>query len=230
VNNTVAPAVHIQNLEFRYRPQLPVVLQLREFKVESGQHCFLYGPSGCGKSTLLSLIAGVLAPVHGEVNVLGRPLHQLSGAQRDRLRGEDIGYIFQMFNLIPYLSVLENIILGCRLHSRRRARLGTVPVETAARRMAASLGIEDLLPANVTQLSVGQQQRVAVARALLGAPPLLIADEPTSALDANHREQFLRLLLEQAAEAKSTVLFVSHDESLAAHFPLQVRLPELMAA
>ncbi len=225
-----APAIDIRELEFRYRANLPPVLRIPELRLDSGESCFLYGPSGCGKTTLLGLIAGVLTTRTGHINVLGENLSHLSGAKRDRFRGSQLGYIFQMFNLIPYLSVRENILLACRLHKQRRQRLGNETLEAASTRIAGALGIEALLDRGVTELSVGQQQRVAAARALLGAPPLIIADEPTSALDTAHREQFLKLLLDQAKLANSTVLFVSHDQSLAPLFDRRISLPEVNQA
>jgi putative ABC transport system ATP-binding protein len=172
----------------------------------------------------------VLTTPSGQINVLGENLSTLSGAKRDRFRGSQLGYIFQMFNLIPYLSVRENILLACRLHKQRRERLKGESLEAASTRIAKALGIEALLDRGVTELSVGQQQRVAAARALLGAPPLIIADEPTSALDTAHREQFLKLLLDQAKLANSTVLFVSHDQSLAPLFDRRISLPEVNRA
>ncbi len=225
-----APAIDIRELEFRYRPALPPVLKITELSLNYGESCFLYGPSGCGKTTLLGLIAGVLTTRTGQMKVLGENLSSLSGAKRDRFRGSQLGYIFQMFNLIPYLSVRENILLACRLHKQRRERLKGESLESASTRIAKALGIEALLDRGVTELSVGQQQRVAAARALLGAPPLIIADEPTSALDTAHREQFLKLLLDQAKLANSTVLFVSHDQSLAPLFDRRISLPEVNRA
>ncbi len=220
-------AIEIRDLAYRYRPHSPLVLRLKEFSVADGESCFLYGPSGCGKTTLLGIVAGVLEVREGSVRVLGEDLRALGGAARDRFRGSKLGYIFQMFNLIPYLSVRENILLGCRLHAERRKRLGAETMEAGATRIARALGIEPLLERGVTELSVGQQQRVAAARALLGAPPLIVADEPTSALDHAHREQFLKLLLEQAKLARSSVLFVSHDQSLAPLFDRRLSLPEM---
>lgn len=225
-----APAIDIRELEFRYRPQLPPVLRIAALRLEAGESCFLYGPSGCGKTTLLGLIAGVLTTRSGQIEVLGENLSRYSSAQRDRFRGSQLGYIFQMFNLIPYLSVRENILLACRLHKPRRERLQGESLEAASTRIAQALGIESFLERGVTELSVGQQQRVAAARALLGAPPLIIADEPTSALDAAHREQFLQLLLQQAKVANSTVLFVSHDQALAPLFDRRISLPEVNQA
>src|SRR5690606_23811093 len=139
-------------------------------RVGRGERVFVYGPSGSGKTTLLGLLAGVLRADSGSVELLGHDLSTMSGARRDAFRALHIGYIFQLFNLIPYLSVLENITLPCRMNHERRARLGDVKLEDAARRMADRLEIGELANERVTDLSVGQQQRVAAARALLGAP------------------------------------------------------------
>jgi putative ABC transport system ATP-binding protein len=206
-------------VHFAYGRRGPLVLDIAEFTLGAGQSCFLYGPSGCGKTTLLGVIAGVLEAQAGGVNVLGEDLRRMSNAARDRWRGEKLGYIFQMFNLIPYLSVRENILLPTRLHRGR-------PSE-GLDRIAAALGIESLLDRGVTALSVGQQQRVAAARALIGNPQLVIADEPTSALDAAHRERFLELLLGQCQAIGAALLFVSHDQSLAGLFETRQSLPDL---
>jgi putative ABC transport system ATP-binding protein len=178
-------------------------------EVVAGEKIFLYGPSGSGKTTLLGVMAGVLAAQSGAVRVLGQDLQVLSGAQRDAFRGEHIGFIFQMFNLIPYLSVFNNIALPCRLHGGRMARLGRKDLTQAAADIANRLGIGGLLDERVLYLSVGQQQRVTAARALISEPELIIADEPTSSLDADHRDSFLRLLFENCSQTGSTVLFVS---------------------
>jgi len=192
------------------------------FELGEGESCFLYGPSGCGKTTLLGVIAGVLEAQAGQVVVLGRDLRAMSGGERDRWRGENLGYIFQMFNLIPYLSVRDNILLPTRLHKGRKAE--------GLEAMAEALGIADLLERGVLELSVGQQQRVAAARALIGSPKLVIADEPTSALDAAHREKFLELLLGQSKAVGAALLFVSHDQGLAGLFETQRSLPEMNRA
>ena len=201
---------------------MPQVIDIDEFELGAGESCFLYGPSGCGKTTLLGLIAGVLQANSGQVTVLGEDLGRMRGSRRDYWRGSKIGYIFQMFNLIPYLSVRDNILLPTRLHTERKA--------DDLSRIAEALGIADLLDRGVLQLSVGQQQRVAAARALIGSPPLVIADEPTSALDAAHREKFLELLLAQCKAAGAALLFVSHDQGLAPLFEKQQSLPELNRA
>jgi putative ABC transport system ATP-binding protein len=151
-------------------------------------------------------------------------------AERDAFRGSHIGYIFQLFNLIPYLTVEENITLPCRLSAERRRRLNGKDLHRAAREVADHLGIGGLLHENVTKLSVGQQQRVAASRALIGTPELIVADEPTSSLDHDHRERFIQLLFESCREAGSTLLFVSHDRTLMPMFGRAISLPEVNRA
>jgi putative ABC transport system ATP-binding protein len=224
-----APAVLLQDAQFAYR-RGRVVLHVPELRVERGEKLFIFGPSGSGKTTLLGLIAGVLRADSGAVAVLGTDMTRLSNHQRDALRAAHIGYIFQMFNLIPYLSVEENVLLPCRLSRARRSRLQGGDEKEAARALARALEIESLLQERVTQLSVGQQQRVAAARALIGAPELVVADEPTSALDSDRRERFLELLFERCAAAGSTLVFVSHDRQLQHMFDRAASLDELNTA
>jgi putative ABC transport system ATP-binding protein len=221
-NPTSPSSLLLEGVQFAYGTKLPLVIDIDRFEMAAGESCFLYGPSGCGKTTLLGLIAGVLQAKQGRVTVLGEDLSKMRGAKRDAWRGSNIGYIFQMFNLIPYLNVRDNILLPTRLHSVRKA--------DDLARIAGALGIEGLLNRSVLELSVGQQQRVAAARALIGAPPLVIADEPTSALDSAHRERFLELLLEQCKAAGAALLFVSHDQSLAPLFEKRLSLPDLNRA
>jgi putative ABC transport system ATP-binding protein len=223
------PAIALSELRFAYRGGAPV-LDVPSLHVARGERVFLHGPSGSGKTTLLGLITGVLAPGAGQVQVLGQDLGAMGSAARDRFRAAHIGYVFQMFNLIPYLSVRDNITLPLRLSAARRARLAGVDADTEAARLAARLEIDALLTQPVTSLSVGQQQRVAVARALIGAPELIVCDEPTSALDTDRRERFLDLLFASVAAVGSTLLFVSHDLSLAARFGRTLALPQLNRA
>jgi putative ABC transport system ATP-binding protein len=211
----------VRDLVFGWRRDA-VTLDLPELEIARGEKVFLKGPSGSGKSTLLGLIAGVLKARTGSVNVLGEDLTRLSGARRDALRADRIGVIFQMFNLLPYLSVLGNVALPCRF-SPVRAKRAAGPegsVESEARRLLARLGLDEdrILRASARELSVGQQQRVAAARALIGGPDLVIADEPTSSLDADARGDFLKLLLEEVEARGASLLFVSHDASLAGRF------------
>lgn len=227
VNNT-SECIHAQRLTFAYGAG-PNVLDIPDFTVHAGERVFLYGPSGSGKTTLLGLIAGVLQPEPGTLNVLGHDVGSLSSAARDRFRASHIGYVFQMFNLIPYLNVRDNIALPVRINTERRSRVNR-SLDEAVAEAAAHLGIEELLDEKVTRLSVGQQQRVAAARAILGSPELIIADEPTSALDADRRHAFLELLFSNVKEAGSTLLFVSHDLGLADQFDRSLSLPDLNRA
>lgn len=208
-------------------------LAIDELHLARGERVFVHGPSGCGKSTLLGLLAGVLLPRTGCVRLKGTDWSALSGARRDAHRARHVGYIFQQFNLLPYLSVLDNVLLPCRFSARRglRAAEGAASPDAAARQLLRGVGLDEALwtrPA--AQLSVGQQQRVAAARALIGRPELVIADEPTSALDAHRRDSFMQLLLEQCAQAGSTLVFVSHDERLAERFSRRVALAEINRA
>jgi putative ABC transport system ATP-binding protein len=223
------PAViAIQDLRFAYDPRR-LILDIASFELGRGERLFLYGPSGSGKTTLLGLLAGVLAATSGGISVLGQNLVKLSGHQRDRMRGEHIGYIFQQFNLIPYLSVIDNITLPCQFNAARRARLKVNP-EAKAMELCQHLGIIDYIHRPVTELSVGQQQRVAACRALIGDPELIIADEPTSALDSEFREAFIQLLFKESKAAQSAILFVSHDQSLKHLFDRTVSLPSINRA
>lgn len=219
-------AVEVENVRFAYKPPKDI-LRIRDFRVRAGEKLFIFGPSGSGKTTLLGLLAGVLKADAGRVEVLGRDLTQLSSHQRDAFRGSHIGYIFQMFNLIPYLNVQENITLPCRMSGERAGRIRGSSLDEAAHATARALGIEPLLEEPVTELSVGQQQRVAAARSLVGRPEIVIADEPTSALDADHRKRFLQLLFGCCDEAGSTLIFVSHDRSLRPLFDRAASLPEI---
>ena len=222
-------AIDVRHLRFRYG-RGPWVLDMPELTLERGTRAFLFGPSGSGKTTLLGVLAGVLEPDGGEVKVLGRDLATLSGADRDAFRAEHIGYVFQMFNLIPYLSVLDNIALPARMNAARRARLDGAGVKEAAALLADHLQIGDLLKKPVTKLSVGQQQRVAACRALIGAPELIVADEPTSSLDFDRREAFLELLFRECERAGATLVFVSHDRTLEGMFSRRISLPDVNRA
>ncbi|WP_306602746.1 ABC transporter ATP-binding protein [Azonexus sp.] len=218
-----AAAIRIDDLAFRWRRKGPLCVTLAHLAVDAGKSLFLHGPSGVGKSTLLNLIGGVLLPERGGVELLGQPLGKLSAAGRDAFRADHLGFVFQQFNLIPYLSVLDNVLLPCRFSARRAARAGDPQAE--ARRLLGELDLAaSLATVPAAELSVGQQQRVAAARALIGRPEIIIADEPTSALDASRQSAFIDLLLREAKAAGSTVVFVSHDERLAAHFDEKLAL------
>jgi len=223
-------AVDIRALDFSW-PGQPSLLLIDQLRIARGERTFLYGPSGSGKSTLLSLIGGVLAPRSGSVRVLDTELQALRPSARDRYRGDHIGFIFQMFNLVPYLSVQANVLLPLRFSSTRGKGLTSPGAEQEAGRLLQSLGLGiELANRPATALSIGQQQRVAAARALIGRPALVIADEPTSALDSDTRAGFLDLLMTECQAAGTTLLFVSHDLSLATLFDRSVALRELNRA
>jgi putative ABC transport system ATP-binding protein len=198
--------------------------------IAAGRTVFLHGPSGCGKSTLLGLMAGVLQARQGRVSLLGQDWAALPPGRRDARRADHVGVIFQQFNLLPYLSVLDNVLLPARFSAARAARCeGGAPAQ--ARALLARVGLDEpMLARRADALSVGQQQRVAAARALIGQPGLVIADEPTSALDAPLREAFMALLLAECRAAGSTLVFVSHDERLAERFDERLSLPQLNRA
>lgn len=217
-------------VRYRHAPQAPDVLQGVDLQVFRGQSVLLRGPSGCGKSTLLSLAAGVAQASEGSVQLLGVDWRTLRPAQRDRRRADHVGLIFQQFNLLPYLSVLDNVLLGSRFSARRRARaLASEPGRSLSAIATDLLKHLDLPPerihAPVNDLSIGQQQRVAAARALLGAPELVLADEPTSALDDLHRDQFLDLLMAQCARVDCALVMVSHDTRIAPRFSRVIEWP-----
>jgi putative ABC transport system ATP-binding protein len=223
--------LHIREAHFAWPGAAAETLDLPEFAVAAGRTLFLHGPSGCGKSTLLALMAGVLVAQRGSVSLLGQDWAALGPGERDARRADHVGVIFQQFNLLPYLSVLENVLLPTRFSRARRERCGEHGAAANARTLLERVGLDAALHARAArELSVGQQQRVAAARALIGAPELVIADEPTSALDAALRDEFMALLLGACRERGATLVFVSHDERLAAQFDERLDLRTLNRA
>lgn len=219
-----ALVVDLNDISFSWKPELEPTLEISSLQVKSQEHLFIKGPSGCGKSTLLSLLTGINQAQKGHVSILGQDLTQLSPSQRDTFRAENIGYIFQQFNLLPYLSVVDNVILPCQFSKKRKQKVDQDLADTARELLRRLHLPEALMDKPVTELSIGQQQRVAAARALIGKPKLIIADEPTSALDHDNRELFIELLMEQADQAESTLIFVSHDPTLEKLFTQSVDL------
>jgi putative ABC transport system ATP-binding protein len=225
--------IELAELGFAW-PDQPELLDIPQFSLQSGESLFLKGPSGSGKTTLLGLLGGVQKPARGSIRLLGADLSQMSAGARDHFRVDHTGYIFQQFNLLPFLSVRENVELPCHFSKLRsqRAKQRHGSVASAASTLLAHLGLHDpqLLERRADALSIGQQQRVAAARALIGQPELVIADEPTSALDTDAREAFLQLLFAECREAGSSLLFVSHDQSLAPLFDRSLSLADLNRA
>ncbi len=201
-------------------------LEIAAFDLHARERVLLLGPSGGGKSTFLNLVAGITTPSRGQIDVLGTDIAQLRGSRVDRFRVDSFGIIFQMFNLMPWLSAIDNVLVPLRFSRLRRSRTGDARAE--ASRLLGALGIEKtLFDQRAGTLSVGQQQRVAAARALIGGPGIILADEPTSALDRANARAFLDLLFAELEAAKAALLMVSHDETLADAFDRVVRLDDI---
>ncbi len=208
-------AVAVKNLEFAYPNNSPL-LRIQHFALEAGRHCFVEGASGCGKSTFLGLLSGMLLPSKGDVWIQNTNIVTMTPAQRDRFRGVSIGYLAQMFNLIPYLSAHDNICLPLSLHrtpldSRRRKRL---------QELIDILDVSSFLNRSARELSVGQQQRVAAARAFVLEPALVIADEPTSSLDERQKNNLMQCLMDMAQHRSVSLIVASHDLELKKYFPM----------
>jgi putative ABC transport system ATP-binding protein len=230
VSSTTTDIVRMSGIRFRWPGPRGFSLSIDDFAMPSGERVLLVGPSGTGKSTFLSLLCGIIAPNAGTLDVLGTDMAKLSNSARDHFRAEHFGIIFQMFNLLPYGSVIDNVMLPLSFageRAKRASRHGPAVLEAA--RLLKSLGLDtaELAGLSAADLSVGQQQRVAAARALIGAPELIVADEPTSSLDGNRQLAFLDLLFAEAGAAGSSVIMVSHDETLGSRFDRVVRLEEI---
>ena len=222
----ITPAVHLSDVGFAFEQGEERVLDIPSWEIARSERVFLQGESGSGKSTLLSLLSGMFVPSSGQVSVLGTAVSSLSTRERDRFRAGNIGFVFQQFNLIPYLSVLDNILLAARFAA-------TTGVSARARAeellIKVNLGVE-LHDRPAGQLSIGQQQRVAIVRALINSPELLLVDEPTSALDHRNRDSFLELLTEILSESGCAMVFVSHDPEIGKYFDSKLTMHDLNQA
>lgn len=221
--NSLPDAIKLHNLNYTFQGSSLPVLSIPAWQVARNERVFLQGESGSGKSTLLGLLAGLQLPTLGEVEILGARMSALGVGKRDRFRAKHLGVVFQQFNLIPYLSALENVLLA--------AQFGTLD-RRGARQRAIELLESVNLPSSLhdrkaAALSIGQQQRVAIVRALINEPSLLLVDEPTSALDHNNRDAFLALLFDMLADMDCAMVFVSHDPTIGRLFDTHVRLAEL---
>ena len=210
-------AIQLTDVQFAY-PDNPdhSVLSIADWHIAAQQQVFLHGPSGAGKSTLLNIVSGLLAVTSGELSVLDTHLSQLNNRQRDRFRANHIGYIFQQFNLIPYLDAIANIRLA-RQFSNQTLSSSALTEEICQLLSTFNIASSDWVKP-VSKLSIGQQQRIAIARAMINKPAILIADEPTSSLDQANRDNFMAQLLQMVNAHHITLVFVSHDLSLASYF------------
>jgi putative ABC transport system ATP-binding protein len=226
----IRDVIRMSDVRFTWPGRNPFSLAVDSFALPIGKRILLIGPSGSGKSTFLSLICGIVAPQSGQIDILGTDITKLPASARDGFRAEHFGIIFQIFNLLPYGTVIDNVLLPLSFAPKRRKRATAKgKAEDEAVRLLTRLGLEPHLTRgpSAANLSVGQQQRVAAARALIGSPEVIVADEPTSALDRNRQAAFLELLFTEGAEAGATLIMVSHDESLAPRFDQMMRLDEI---
>ncbi len=212
--------LRITDLRKSYREpdgsQLPI-LDIKEFHVDASEQVVLMGRSGSGKTTLLHVIAGISRPDAGVVSIDGCDITRLSEAGRDRFRADKIGYVFQTFNLLPGFSALENVLLGMSFAGGR-------PDSARARKLLERVGLKHRLTHRPAMLSVGEQQRVAVARALANRPKLLLADEPTANVDAGHQQQIIDLVRQTCREENVSLLIVTHTADVAEQFGRVERL------
>lgn len=218
-------AIHIQNLRFGYTKNQPLIC-IDDWQIAERSQVFLYGASGSGKSTLLNLLCGILTPQAGDIRLLNKPFSTLSSGQRDAFRAKHIGVVFQEFNLIPFLTISENIQLATHFAKKKNIDANARMTSIFERLQLSNT----LLKQRADTLSVGQRQRVSIARALVNQPEILVADEPTSALDSDNRDEFMHLLLETSTASGCTVLFVSHDKGLKSHFSHTQDVTDLLAA
>jgi len=220
-------SIRINNLKFSYTEQTHPVLDIADWHIDSGEQVFVQGDSGSGKSTLLNILCGTLKSDQGELRLFDQRVDQFSASQRDRFRANNIGYVFQQFNLIGYLNLIDNVHLAshfCRSNQRR-------PSKKHITDLLNQLNIDEKYwdkPAK--QLSIGQQQRVAIARALINQPRLLVVDEPTSSLDSRNRDDFMSLLMSSVEGSGTTLIFVSHDISLASYFPRVDKMQDISSS
>lgn len=227
-NRISTTMIDIFNLKYKWPGQEDLLLNIQKLHLTQGQKIFIQGSSGSGKTTLLNIIGGVLLPQSGAITILGTDISRLNTRQRDTFRADHTGFIFQQFNLVPYLSVLENVLLPCwfsKIKIQRIFKDNSKP-QNEAIRLLKTLGIDISTDLNkqVIELSVGQQQRVAAARALIGSPEIIVADEPTSSLDLENQQAFNTLLFEECRKSNTTLVYVSHDTRLMDSFDMVLSL------
>lgn len=219
--------IHLDSVRFYWSKVADFKIYIPKLEIGRGEKVLLLGESGSGKTTLLSLICGFLSPISGDIFLNEQKLNDLKANKKDQFRSDNIGIIFQQFNLLPYANVIDNITLPLYFSKKRDSRVTNH--REAALNLCRSLQLsESTIAMQANKLSVGQQQRVAVARALIGNPSLIIADEPTSSLDASTQKKFLDLMFRQIEEHKSTLLMVSHDSSISNYFDRTINIKDIL--
>ena len=206
--------IHFQDVQFAYLNS-SFALEIDDFALEQGECMALTGASGSGKTTFLHLAAGLIATERGTIVTASTPLETMNGRARSAFRIQHIGLVFQTLELLPHLHALDNLLLPFRLSAHHRL---TAATHQEARELARSLGIEHALDRRPDQLSQGEQQRVAIGRALITQPNVILADEPTGNLDAHTKHVVVDLLLDQCAERNMTLLMATHDVDLVKRF------------
>ena len=219
--------VKIESLRFKWSKNNNFKIFVPKLEVGRGKKVLFLGESGSGKTTLLSLICGFLEPLSGSISINEKIISNLTSTNKDAYRSDNIGIIFQQFNLLPYANVIDNIVLPLYFSKQRSKKVENKT--NAAMTLCDQLRLpESILNQKASNLSVGQQQRVAVARALIGSPSIIVADEPTSSLDTETQELFLDLMFDQISKNSSTLLMVSHDKSLTNYFDQVIDINEIL--
>ena len=218
--------IELKDVVYQYRGDLEPMLEIPGWSVNHGSKLFLRGESGSGKSTLIHILAGLLEPTLGNIKINGFDLSSASVQKRDQFRANYIGLVYQQFNLIPYLSMLDNVMLASHFAKTKNSQTKEL-AESLLNKMSLP---QELHNKDSRHLSIGQQQRVAICRAMINQPNLVLVDEPTSALDSNNRDRFMSLLFDLLDEYQATLIFVSHDETLATRFTEVIELNELNTA
>ena len=221
-------AIEINDLLFEWKNKKQFSLKIKELKIQNKKKIIIFGRSGSGKSTLLNLISGILSPSSGTLCVKNIEINQLSQKKKDQFRANNIGVIFQQFNILDYLSPLQNILLPCfftqfKKHDKKYFYNRTF-------HLAEKLNIKKniLYQNNSKNLSVGQKLRIAILRAIINKPYLILADEATSALDEINKNDFINLLMNLCNEEKVTLLMASHDTSLKKNFDMSINLEKIL--